>query len=100
MPCLSLKIVCFVDSSNPGWVACEFTDADGVLHTLIDKIPIFTNDDIWSGSTYPYPGVTECKVLDSFQDRAGRELVRINLIESTEGVSEFVVLKSQIESAD
>ena len=100
MHSLSLNIVRFVDDSQPGWVACEFTDADGVLHTLIDKIPIFTSDDIWTDSTYPHPGVAECEVLDSFQDQAGRELVRIDLIESTEGVSEFVVLKSQVANSD
>lgn len=27
---------------QPGIVACEFLDADGHTHTLIDKVPIFS----------------------------------------------------------
>ena len=39
---LAVQIVRFVDECQPGVVACEFVDADGHLHTLIDKVPIFS----------------------------------------------------------
>jgi hypothetical protein len=98
---LLVKIARYVDDHQPGVVACEFTDADGHLHTIIDKIPIFTRDSLGPNSHYPHPGRVHCEVLGSFLDDDGRALVRIKLersdhIESTKGLMQFVVLESQI----
>jgi hypothetical protein len=88
---LLLNIVRYVDDCQPGVVACEFRDSDGHLHTLIDKVPIFTSRLLEPDSPYPQIGSTQCEILQSFQDEGGRLLVRVKSIESTEGVSEFVV---------
>jgi hypothetical protein len=98
---LTLNIVQFLEDSQPGFVACEFIDADGRLHTIIDKVPMFTNGSLDSTSPYPHIGAARCEVLECFQDQAERTLVRITLdrpdgIESTSGISEFLVLKSQV----
>ena len=93
---LLLNIVRYVDDCQPGVVACELRDWDGRLHTLIDKVPIFTNSLLGQDSRYPQTGSTECEVLQTFQDQSGRALVRVRTIESTEGISEFVVLADQI----
>jgi hypothetical protein len=40
---LAVQIVRFVDDDpQPGIVACEFADAVGRRHTLIDKVAIFS----------------------------------------------------------
>lgn len=101
MPTLRVEIVRFVDEHQPGWVECRFTGAEGTVHTLIDKVPIFTQEDLWSDSAYPRPGVARCEVLEWSQDSQGRKLAHITIarpdgLESTNGVSDFVVLETQV----
>ncbi|MFI9635851.1 hypothetical protein ACIHAX_24490 [Nocardia sp. NPDC051929] len=50
------KAVRWVSDTQPGVIAVEFTDVDGVTHTLIDKLPIFgVSDDLGPDSVYPVP---------------------------------------------
>jgi hypothetical protein len=95
---LSVEIVQFVDDSFPGWVECHFADAAGRVHTLVDKYPMFTAQMLDAHSQYPQLGEVKCEVLDRNQDGHRGELVRIRMvgIESTEGLSEFVVLPLQL----
>jgi hypothetical protein len=98
-----VQIVRFVDGHEPGWVACEFKDAEGRGHTFIDKVPIFTREDIRADSTFPKQGVMPCELLDHWRDMNGRELVRISTgkpldNKSVEGLSEFVVLAADLSS--
>jgi len=91
----------FVDNAQPGWVACEFEDAEGRRHELIDKVPIFSDVMLDETSTYPQAGGARCTILDRWSDVNSRELVRVSTvkpdgIESIEGWSEFVVLSSQV----
>jgi hypothetical protein len=97
------QIVRFVDTQQPGWVECEFVDAEDWLHVLRDKVPIFTAELGDSESNYPARGVVPCEVLVRFQDAKGRELTRVSTekpctIEPAEGLSEFVVLASLVTS--
>jgi hypothetical protein len=93
---LAVQIMRFVDERQPGWVACEFEDAEGRRHTLVDKLPIFTSEDLRPNSTYPKPGNMPCEILGRWRDASGRELARISTAnplddKSVEGLSEFVV---------
>jgi hypothetical protein len=101
---LAVQIVRFVDEHQPGFVACEFSDAHGHKHTVIDKVPMFTVESLDSSSPYPLLGVARCEVLSRWRDDRGRELVRITLdrpdvLESTEGLTEFVVVAGQLSTA-
>jgi len=101
MPRLRGSIIRFVDQHQPGFVECEFTDANGTIHTIVDKVPIFSVDDLWSDSVYPQPGFAGCEVLARLEDPRGHKLARVTIakpdcLESTGGRSEFVVLESQI----
>jgi hypothetical protein len=60
---LTVQIVRFVDDYQPGIVECEFTDAGGRAHRLIDKAPIFTVSALTADSPYPQPGAVRCKLL-------------------------------------
>lgn len=100
-PELCVEIMRFVDDRFPGWVECEFEDAMGIKHVLVDKVPIFTERALDSNSPYPQTGTAPCKVLARWKDSKGRELVRITTldpagIESTQGISEFIVTAPQV----
>jgi hypothetical protein len=98
---LIVRIVRFVSAeTQPGIVACEFLDAQNRIHTIIDKVPIFAVESLDERDSYPLPGVVRCEILASWRDAEGRELTRITTrcdgVESTEGLSEFVVLGQQV----
>ena len=98
---LSVQIVRFVSREpQPGIVVSEFVDAANRTHTVIDKVAIFTAVDLDASSTYPAQGVVRCDAFAEWQDPKGRNLVKITTkrdgVESTEGLSEFVVLKQQL----
>ena len=101
MPSIQVSIIRFVDQHQPGFVEAEFANANGNLHSLVDKVPVFSLEDLWSDSVYPQPGFARCVVLARSQDSQGRKLARVTIakpdsLESTRGLSEFVVLESQI----
>jgi hypothetical protein len=98
---LAVQIVRFVDDTQPGVVAAEFVDAIGRCHTLIDKVPIFSEARLDAASAYPQPGAVRCEVLLRKKDAQKREIVRISTlrpdsIKSTEGLSEFEVRPPQL----
>ena len=89
---------------QPPIVACELVDAAGCRHTFVDKVWMFSEQTLDAQSEYPQPGVIRCAVLEAWQESEGRELVSINTadpdqIESTEGLSEFTVLRKQLSPA-
>jgi len=85
---------------QPGVVACEFVDAENQTHIIIDKVPIFSAVHLDERDSYPLAGSVRCEQLAAWRDARGRELVRITTgrdgVESTEGLSEFVVLRNQL----
>jgi hypothetical protein len=101
MPSVSIEITRFVDDHQPGFVECILVDADGLQHTFVEKVPIISPNNLGPTSIYPCAGVVQCEVEEEWTDGAGRCLVRVNTdipwhVESTEGVTRFVVLASQI----
>lgn len=98
---LAVQIVRFADESFPGWLACEFVDCEGVRHTIVDKWPHIADEMLDEKSAYPCLGHVVCEVLSQFKHDQEGELVRISIanpvaMESTEGLSEFTVLASQL----
>lgn len=98
---LHIQIVRFVMDHQPPIVACEFRDAGGRTHTVIDKVWMFSEHTPDAKSQYPQPGLIRCAVLATWRSAEGRELVRIDSanpdqIESTEGVTEFIVARDQV----
>jgi hypothetical protein len=95
---LEVQIVRYVDDSFPGWVECRFSGAAGRIHTLVDQYPTLTEEMLDESSQYPLPGTLHCEVLSRHSDSRGCELASIGTpgVESTEGLSEFVVLAAQL----
>lgn len=101
---LTVKIVNFVADHQPPIVACELVDADGRRHTFIDKFWIFSEETLDDQRDYPQDGAIRCAVLEDWRESTGRELIRVSTadpdhIESTEGFSEFVVLRTQLSES-
>ena len=97
MACLRVDIVGFADASNPGFVHCAFTDANGDRHTFIEKIPVVTTQDLWIDSTCPQPGVIQCERVESLLDDSGRSLARVRIAPISPDYAEpFIVLESQL----
>jgi hypothetical protein len=102
MHSISANIIRFVDDHQPGWVECEFYDADGHRYILTDKAPIFTDNMMGADSNYPATGEIPCAVLKRFQDATGQHLACVSTanpcsIKSTEGLSEFTVPASLLQ---
>jgi hypothetical protein len=101
MLAVRMQFTRFVDEWFPGWVECQFTDAHGRCWTFVDKVPIFTTDDLRSDSQYPQPGTIACMEVGRRRDEQGRELVRIDTgrvwgVASLEDETQFEVLTSQL----
>ena len=60
------------------------------------KVLIFVDRLLSEQDSYPIPATVRCQVLDAWTDATGKEVVRIKTLESTEGITEFVVLKKQL----
>lgn len=99
---LIIKIDKFISDHQPGFVSCSFTDALGNQHIIEDKVPVVSTEDLVAESNYPVQGQVACEILAEWKDEADVPLVKINTakpwgIESIKTVTEFVVLKEQIE---
>jgi hypothetical protein len=99
---LKVSITRFVDDHQPGVVECVFSDARGVSHTVIEKIPVITTEDLRSDSRYPRGGEIACTVLERFVDSRGEHVVRIDTelpwhVETVEGETVFEVPASLVK---
>src|SRR5215470_14679542 len=102
---LRVQIGWYVEDYFPGIVECELLDAAGRVHTFIEKGPVVS--DKWPGpeGKYPMNGTIRCEILERWHDPEGRDLVRVttqqpDYVETKDGVMEFVVLSSQVISAE
>ena len=98
---LAVQIERFVDAHQPGWVEAEFVDAAGKRHRFLDKVPIFTINDLDATSRYPQLGHVRCEALSESRDVHVQIVVRINTarpdgVESTDGLSQFTVFPGQL----
>jgi len=78
-------------------------DAGGRRHSIIEKIPVVTAEDLDADSEYPRPGTVRCEIIKRNRDAKAQDFVCNNTdrpicIESTEGLSEFTVPANLITS--
>jgi hypothetical protein len=94
---LKVSIVRYIsDDPQPGIVECQFQDAYGRRWSFIEKTLVVSVEQIDDHSVYPQPGTTACEVVQRFRDAGGRELIRVNNVESVEGVTQFDVLPESL----
>ncbi len=104
MKAISVEILRIVDNSFPGWVKCRLIDAQGRAHLFVEKIPIVTRETLGDDNQYPRPGEIACEVQSEWKDAVGHSFARVGTtrpdgVESTAGLSEFVIRSSQLIDA-
>ncbi|WP_280353406.1 hypothetical protein [Nocardia abscessus] len=63
------RAVRWVPDCQPGVIEVEFTDVDGVTHSLIDKLPIFgVPDGLGPDSVYPVPAEIGVDLVERLGD--------------------------------
>jgi hypothetical protein len=74
---MAVQIVKFVaDEPQPGIASSEFVDAEGHRHTITDKVPMCSSENLDVQSSYPQPGAVRCEVLARWRDNS---LVRLTV---------------------
>jgi len=96
-----VDIIRWVDDVQPGIVACQLTDAWGIDHTFVEKVPIITSANLDHHSPYPQPGWIACELVGQRRDANGRAITTIDTdtpwqIASTTGATHFDVLSEQL----
>ena len=85
----------------PGFVVCEFYDLHGTLHQIIEKVPVLTSLEIDEASILPLqltiPGIILEQAWVNGQLCMRFGIAQPYLIASTEGITEFWVLATQVE---
>lgn len=84
------------DDPQPGIVECQLEDAHGRKWSIVEKTAIVSAENLDDKTTYPRQGVVDCAIVGRSLDSAGREVARINTLESIEGVSQFDVLPESL----
>lgn len=102
MPAFAVQIVRFVDDAFPGFVECEFTDANG---RIIEKAPVISAQTLRADIVFPQLGRIACEIGPSSREDAERGLVTVSTtrpwgISSTDGQTSFVLLASDILQAE
>jgi hypothetical protein len=99
---LTVLIARYVNASQPGWVECHFNDAAGQLWTILEKVPVITDQEISESTELPTHGIVHCVENSRRSDESGRHLVTIDTelpfyIETTDGTHTFEVLADQLQ---
>ena len=95
---VKIKIIEFVDESQPGWVRCVLTDVFGKEWFFTEKVPIVTTKYLDKISQYPQDGIINCIITEQNTEN---DFVNIDTsnpyaIYSEDEQTKFTVKKSQI----
>ena len=98
---LNVQIIRFVDSSFPDWVECVLKDTSNREWLFIDKIPIFTDQNLHEMSHYPQQGAIACEIIRIWVESDGRKRCIITTeiplgIAAQDGKTEFEVFYDQL----
>jgi hypothetical protein len=96
-----VNIIRWFDDAQPGVVACQLTDAWGIDHTFVEKVPIVTSANVDQHSPYPQPGWIACELVGQRRDADRRAITTIDTdtpwqVASTTGATHFDVLSEQL----
>jgi hypothetical protein len=101
MKALKIKITKFIDSSQPGFIECRFTDAWNKEHIIHEKVPVITDENLDEYSNYPTEGIVSCEILREYRDENGKSLITISTenpwdISTIEDANTFDILQYQL----
>ncbi|MEV6214820.1 hypothetical protein [Nocardia sp. NPDC051833] len=87
------------DCTAGGVIEVQFADADGVVHSVIDKLPIFftsRDDEPSRSSPYPIPCPLEIAIVEHLE--GDRTAIDLRWMESITDQVRFVVRTADIET--
>jgi hypothetical protein len=90
-----------VDDSQPGWVECWLTDADGREWAFVEKVPVVTTEPLDAQTHYPRRGFIACQVVERQAGGDGKGKVVIDTqepwgVEATSGDTQFTIQPEQL----
>jgi len=101
MPEIQIKIMSIMDTHQPGFVECLFSDAWGAVHVVHEKIPVVSCENLWADSKFPADGAIRCEIINEWVDNEGRKLITVSTekpdyIETVDGINQFDLLPYQL----
>ena len=102
---IKVKIIEYIDGSQPGWVRCSFIDAFGVEWFIVEKVPVVTKEFLDEKSLYPKYGIVAGQIQNSYVDENNEEIITINTetpwdIEAENGEKIFKIKRDQVVNFD
>jgi hypothetical protein len=67
---LKLEVSRFVEEAQPNVVECIFIDSHGKKHSIIEKVPVVSSEELDANSSYPRTGVIACQVVQRRKSKA------------------------------
>jgi hypothetical protein len=103
MKSLLVKIIEYVDDSQPGWVRCTFKDIEGKEWFWVDKVPIVSGEWLNAKTVYPRDGGIACQIIGERLSADNRKILTIDIsvptaLETEDGETKFDVYSDQIEA--
>jgi len=97
---IKIQILRIVDTRQPGFVECQFSDAWGVVHVVIEKIPVVSREHLWMDNKFPACGAIRCEIVKEWIEDE-RKLINVSTekpdgVETTNGIHEFDMLPHQM----
>lgn len=97
---IKIQILRIIDTHQPGFVECQFTDAWGVIHVVIEKIPVVSWENLWTDSEFPTYGAIRCEIIKEYIEDE-KKFIKVSTekpdgVETTNGLHEFDMLPHQL----
>lgn len=104
MHAVTIQILRFTDSAQPGWVECMLHDASNRAWLFEEKAPVVSDANLDADSIYPQPGVIACEIVSRRTDEHGRTVCTIDTerpwgVAAKTGETQFDVFIDQITTA-
>ena len=104
MHTVTIQILRFTDSAQPGWVECVLRDASNREWLFEEKAPVVSDADLDADSIYPQLGVIACEIVSRRTDERGRTVCTIDTdrpwgVAAKTGETQFDVFIDQITTA-
>jgi len=88
---VAVAIVRYVDDHQPGFVECELTDIHKRRWLFVEKVPVVSDENLLSTTSYPREGFIACQILERHALGVRITTAEPFGVESVEGASEFDV---------
>lgn len=98
---VKVSITRFVSDDLPGFVECEFSDANGRCWRFVEKCVVVHDEYLDARTPYPLPGVIACEIVGRSSDATGREIIVVDTerpwgVESIDGTMRFEVVPASL----